>query len=121
MNQKKTNPTDQVMRQRILDCRYYNGEQECPFEGMNACYWDYERIWVTESIPHSEFSDEIDILKKMGVIDELHGEGTPEGILAILYSRFVHWGESNGTRESVCNWIRNGYQQRPTHRQLAED
>jgi hypothetical protein len=120
MNQKKTNPTDQVMRQRILDCRYYNGEQECPFDGLDKCFWDDERIWVTESIPYSEISLDIEILKEKGVIDELQGEGTPDGIIALLYSRLVHWGGDDLSRDNICAFIRGLYQKEPTHRQLEE-
>jgi hypothetical protein len=115
-----SHPTNLVKQQRILDCRYYNGEKECPLKGMEACYWDYERVWVTEDIPQSELSVDIDILKEMGVIEELQGEGTPAGIIAILYSRLQHWGDGNDTKRSICNWIRKGYQQKQTHRQLRK-
>jgi hypothetical protein len=112
-----SHPTNRVKLQRTLDCRYYNGEKECPLDGMKACYWDYERVWVTENI---NLKVEIEQLESMGVIKELHGEGTPIDMLGILYNRYVHWNESNGTLKSVCNWIRSSYQKQPTHRQLRK-
>ena len=29
----------------ILDCRYYNGEEDPP-EGINELMWGYEEAWV---------------------------------------------------------------------------
>jgi hypothetical protein len=113
--------TNRVKHQRILDCRYYNGEDKSPLDDFDACLWDYERVWVTENPPLLNLSYETKELESMGVISELQGEGTPVGMLALLYNRMLHWGNgSRGTQKSVSNWIRENYQKIPTHRQLRK-
>lgn len=38
------------MQELIRCCRYYKGEEQCPYTGNEAMLWLYEMDWVNETI-----------------------------------------------------------------------
>ncbi len=113
----------------ILDCRYYNGEDEA-LESLpkgKELFWDYERVWTSWVLEGSDrlqknidcYSEEYDLPHLLPESD-----GTPLGLKALLFSRYDYWvGYMGGSKEeyvqSFKNWYFNKYVAGTrTHRQL---
>ncbi len=113
----------------ILDCRYYNGEDEVPEslpEG-NAIFWDYERVWTTWILEGCDkLQKKIDYYSKEYDLPNLFPEddGTPLGLKALLFSRYDYWnGFMGGSRDEYAQSFKNWYLEKyvaktKTHRQL---
>ena len=113
----------------ILDCRYYNGEEQEPeslSEGK-AIFWDYERVWVKWVLEgfdrlqkHIEHYTEVYDLPNL--LPET--DGTPLGIKAILFNRYEHWvvymgGSEDDYAQEFKTWYFDKYvANTKTHRQL---
>ena len=106
----------------ILDCRYYNGEEEPP-EGTDSLMWGYEEAWVRmvlEDNPTPKKCIEY-YTKKYDLPHLLPFEeyGTPIGIKAILWSRLDHWSYLPADGELFKSWYHEHYvNNTKTHRQL---
>ena len=113
----------------ILDCRYYNGEEEVPntLPKGKEIFWDYERVWVKwvlEGYPNLQKS--IDHYTEAYNLPNLlpESDGTPLGIKAILFSRYDHWiGYMGGPKEKYAQEFKEWYLSlyvagAKTHRQL---
>ena len=112
----------------LLDCRYYNGEEEVPNtlpEGKEI-FWDYERVWVEWMLEGSDrlqknidyYTEEYDLPNLF-----LESDGTPLGLKALLFSRYDHWiGYMGGSRDKYAQEFKEWYLSRDvagakTHRQ----
>ena len=113
----------------ILDCRYYNGEEEVPntLPKGKEIFWDYERVWVKwvlEGYPNLQKS--IDHYTEAYNLPNLlpESDGTPLGIKAILFNRYDHWiGYMGGPKEKYAQEFKEWYLSlyvagAKTHRQL---
>ena len=113
----------------ILDCRYYNGEDDVPEslpEGKDI-FWDYERVWVKWVLEGSDrvqkyidhFTEEYDLPNLLPEDD-----GTPLGLKALLFNRYDYWvGFMGGSEEGYAQQFKDWYLGRyvagaKTHRQL---
>ena len=102
--------------ERILDCRYYNGEDEAP-QGISVSFWGYEQIWV-ESKYHDNWDYEKEDLKRLGIENFDAEDGTPYSLKCLLFNRYCHWCGLYGGAEAFIKWYREQYQQpRLTNRQ----
>ncbi len=113
----------------ILDCRYYNGEDEVPGslpEGK-AIFWDYEQVWVRWMLEGSDkLQKKIDYFTREYDLPHLLSEddGTPLGLKALLFNRYDYWnGFMGGSREAYAQnfkeWFFDEYiSNTKTHRQL---
>ena len=108
----------------ILDCRYYNGEEEPPetLTEWERLLWNYEKVWVREMLKdESHIQESIDYYTKwydLPSILPFEKDGTPLGIKAILWNRCEHWA-GPGTAESFIRWYQEQYvRNTKTHRQL---
>lgn len=69
----------------IKQCRYYKGEEECPFEVDSLqWYWDMERVYVTND---GKFDGESDYYKRIG------GKNFPGIPFSLLMVMFTSWGK----------------------------
>lgn len=106
----------------ILDCRYYNGEEEPP-EGTDSLMWGYEEAWVRmvlEGNPTPKKCTEY-YTKKYDLPNLLPFEedGTPIGIKAILWNRLDYWSYYPADAETFKSWYQEHYlNNTKTHRQL---
>ena len=115
----------------ILDCRYYNGEDEVPAslpEGKEI-FWDYERVWAGWVLEGNDrlqknidyYTEEYDLPNLLPECD-----GTPLGLKALLFSRYDYWnGYMGGSKEAYAQGFKKWYLEKyvagtKTHRQLLE-
>lgn len=115
----------------LLDCRYYNGEDDVPEslpEGKDI-FWDYERVWVKWVLEGSDrvqryidyFTEEYDLPNLLHEDD-----GTPLGLKALLFNRYDYWvGYMGGSEEEYAQQFKVWYLGRyiagtKTHRQLMD-
>ena len=116
----------------ILDCRYYNGEEEVPNtlpEGKEI-FWDYERVWIKWTLEESDkLQKNIDYYTEVYDLPHLlpDGDGTALGLKALLFSRYDYWvGYRGGSREEYAQqfkeWYLSGYVAgAKTHRQMLHE
>ena len=78
-------------------CRYYKGENECPYkEGNSVLFWGWEKKWIVFSL--SAYSDEqedllgtmIDEYVAVGLRKFNQLDGTPVSLKALLFNRYLH-------------------------------
>lgn len=106
---------DKARQQRILDCRYYNGEEKAP-EDVHGLFWDYERAWANSMYKDNWECEEQD-LRLLGLENFEPYDGTPYGLKCLLFNRYCHWSYGC-TKESFLKWYKEHYQQpRLTNRQ----
>ena len=98
----------------ILDCRYYNGEDEVPEllpEGK-VIFWDYERVWTGWVLEgNNRLQKNIDYYTEEYDLPNLlpESDGTPLGLKALLFSRYDYWnGYMGGSKEAMPKVSRNG-------------
>ena len=109
----------------ILDCRYYNGENEAP-EGVNELMWDYEKVWVKRMLENDPALQKlIDYYTKSYNLPSIlpyEVDGTPLGIKAILWNRLDHWSYYPADAECFKTWYLEQYVARSkTHRQIMNN
>lgn len=82
----------------IQFCRYYKGEEENPYkDGDKAYLWDYERVWVKETLASyknedvSFFSPMLDEYLACGLREFEQMDDTPVTLKALLFNRYCHW------------------------------
>lgn len=89
-----------VRHDRILDCRYYNGEETMPSE-TNSMFWHYEHGWANGE--HENWESEKQEISHIG-LDQWHYEddGTQSDFKCLLFNRYCHWiGMYGGSEEFV--------------------
>ena len=116
----------------ILDCRYYNGEDEVPAslpEGKDI-FWDYERVWTGWALEGNDrlqkyinyFTEEYDLPHLL-----TEDDGTPLGLKALLFNRYDYWvGYMGGSKEEYAQSFKDWYLGKyvagaKTHRQLKDE
>ena len=114
----------------ILDCRYYNGEDEVPDslpEGKSI-FWDYERVWTRWVLEGSDrLQKNIDYYSTEYDLPHLlpESDGTPLGLKALLFSRYEYWncymgGSKDKYAQEFKEWYLDTYVAgTKTHRQLS--
>lgn len=112
-----------LRHERILDCRYYNGEDSAP-EGINQLFWGYECGWVNSLDQNNgeNWKYEEKVLKRLGLENFEPDDGTPYSFKCLLFNRYCHWiGVYNGG-DDFLRWYKEEYQQpRKTNRQRRYD
>lgn len=111
----------------ILDCRYYNGEEDPP-EIVDSLFWGYEEVWVKwmlEGDPHIEKHIKY-YTEQYNLPNLLPEDGTPLGLKAILFSRYDYWSGGYGGGPNYGNdfkkWYLGNYVGKTkTHRQLLNN
>ncbi|MDE6266086.1 MAG: hypothetical protein K2M07_01885 [Muribaculaceae bacterium] len=92
---------------RILDCRYYNGENNPPAE-TNTMFWNYEHLWARGT--DRDWECEKDQLKQLGLWEWLHNnDGTPAALKCLLFNRYCHWIGLYGQPEGFIRWYSENY------------
>ena len=119
-----------TIEELILDCRYYNGEDQPPdtLPGKNEIFWDYERVWIKWILEgDKQLQKNINHYSKVYDLPHLlpDSDGTPLGLKALLFNRYDHWigiypGETREEyAQSFKNWYLDTYvANTKTHRQL---
>ncbi len=113
----------------ILDCRYYNGEDEVPttMSAGNAIFWDYERVWAGWVLEGCDkLQKNIDHYSKVYDLPNLlpENDGTPLGLKALLFSRYEYWNcYMGGSIDRYAQGFKEWYFEQyvagtKTHRQL---
>lgn len=103
-----------LRHERILDCRYYNGEDKCP-ESINEMFWNYEMLWANRE--DWDWTEEKDRFKRMGLEFFENGDGTPFDFKCLLLNRYLHWNLGTDA-DTFSEWYISNYQQpRKTNRQ----
>lgn len=114
----------------ILDCRYYNGEDEAPdtIPTEKQMFWFYEKCWVDFTLRNDEILQEsLDYYGEVYHLPELlpeEADGTPLTLKAILFNRYDHWGgRYDRSHEEYGNEMKEWFIQdyiadTKTHRQL---
>ena len=106
----------------ILDCRYYNGEDEAP-EGIDSLMWGYEEAWVRFVLTNNPtpqkcieyYSNRYDLPNLLPYEEDC----TPLGIKAILWNRLDHWSYYPADADAFKKWYLEKYvANTKTHRQL---
>ena len=104
----------------IKQCRYYKGEDESPFEGIDQdkdLFWWYEESWVNnfkgnyidEEIPQSSY------LAFPSVANANRGElsSIPVSLQQLLFNRYEHWlGGYQSLEDEVASfvaWLKRTY------------
>lgn len=106
---------------RILRCRFYNGEKEFPekkFENFTAenpaSFWDYEQLWV-ERMYKDNWDMEIDEMTRAGIFSKFDKSSTPKTLIALLYNRWRHWGGAFSEAGEFVKWFFERYEIRQTN------
>lgn len=117
----------------ILDCRYYNGEEEAPetIPTEKKMFWFYEQCWVRFILNNdSIIQDSMDYFCSVYHLDTMLPEdedGTPLTLKAILFNRYDHWcGRYSQSHEEYGEQMKEWYLQdyvaeTKTHRQLLKN
>lgn len=113
------NAKEEKKKYLIQECRYYNGEDEDPFdeEPDASTAWRYEQ-WYVENYPKpdekSHFKELVSYYCSI-FGDFESGDGTPVELKALFWNRYEHWISCEP--ESFKEWYRRHYQTRATNRQ----
>ena len=90
----------------LKSCRYYHGEEECPYEEMEGLLWDYERVFVQEAqlgINSEQLLRAFPEYCNSGIdiVDDRHIY-----LKSILLNRYEHW---NDTYDGFVEWYKKWY------------
>lgn len=104
----------------IKKCRYYNGEKELPksLPQEYALMWDYESVWVKCELEQNEMLTMFKEGIKEFHLETKRGDDTPLTLKALLFNRYLHWGEYASIEEELKNfevWYAEHYLQRETN------
>ena len=117
----------------ILDCRYYNGEDDAPetIPVEKRMFWNYERSWIEFVLRNDEIlQDSLDYFTEVYHLPDLLPEdldATPLSLKAILFNRYDHWiGRYSQSHEEYGNQMKEWYLRdyvadTKTHRQLLNN
>lgn len=83
----------------IVKCRYYHGEEECPFvKGLNNDHllWFYEQKWVEYHCPEhiADLQEMVEDYKAYGHGQFQKEDGVPVSLKALLWNRWAKWVSS---------------------------
>lgn len=77
-------------KEAIAFCRYYKGENECPFKDNDKSFlWNYERAWVYDMANNTSLADNIGEYIACGLTDFSDEDGVPLSLKAVLFNRFA--------------------------------
>lgn len=81
-------------------CRYYKGEQSCPFTKQNdRMFWDYERIWCNMQTTHdASMNDIVRDYNLNGFAEFEPYDGVPVSMKALLFNRMTNYMEKSPER-----------------------
>ena len=92
---------------RILACRYYNGESDPPAE-TNSMFWGYECDWVNGKYNNWEW--ERGEIERLGLSDWLYNnDGTDSDLKCLLFNRYCHWIGLYGQTDEFLRWYNDCY------------
>ena len=105
----------------ILDCRYYNGEEDPP-QGTNELMWGYEQAWVRMVLENNPTPHKcLEYYTREFNLPELlpqSQDGTPLTLKAILWNRLDHWSYYPAKADDFISWYQEHYvANTKTHRQ----
>lgn len=105
-----------IRHERILSCRYYNGESQAP-EGIDNMFWGYECGWANGK--HDNWDTEKEDIKRLGLLEWLYkDDGTDPDFKCLLFNRYCHWIGLYGQTDSFLRWYNEQYvKPRLTNRQ----
>ena len=93
-------------------CRYYKGEDKCPFDDKRCRWWEYEKKWVefTTSVYQTNQSNYIlDISIEEYISNNMQdfekSDGVPLSLKALLYNRYYYWNQGGDFKK----WYLNEY------------
>ena len=90
-----TKQHDMKREDAIKLCRYYHGEKECKLkEQTDIMFWEYERVWVHETLKENDtsfFSEMLSLYLVIGLKDFEKFDDTPITLKALLFDRFCKW------------------------------
>ncbi len=106
----------------IKQCRYYKGEEECPFDGIDqdkTSFWSYEEIWVNKFKGNyiDEQMTQSSYLAFPPVAMANRGEfsSVPVSLQQLLLNRYMHWlggyQSLEDDVESFVDWLKSSYLQ----------
>lgn len=104
-----------LLNNLIKQCRYYNGEKECPQiiqEKEMSTIWYYEQIWVEREDLRDEKGFNTEEYIHYGLTDFSPNDGTPISLKALLFNRHTHWCGGYGAESDIKNfkeWYNNSY------------
>ena len=109
--------TESKRKQLILDCRIYDGSENPKFPGY------YEECWIRFHDTHEEYLDAVtQEYISAGLKDFSSDDGTPISLKAVLFNRYIHWGNPYNYEEECQGfkkWYISEYKDiAPTHRQV---
>ena len=89
----------------LNDCKYYKGEEECPYPGtdIKSTYWRLESIWVEEVNDNEILRDEYGFNFTIDFPDDMaHITSIPFYLKATMYDQYRHFG---GSKEGFEDWL----------------
>ena len=109
--------TESKRKQLILDCRIYDGSEDPEFPGY------YEECWIRFHDKDEAYLDAVtQEYISAGLKDFSSDDGTPISLKAVLFNRYIHWGNPYNYEEECQgfkNWYISHYRDKaPTHRQV---
>mgnify|MGYP007101839541 CR=1 FL=1 len=82
-----------TMTKPSLIFRYYKGESENPFDGIDqnkAMLWRYEKTWSIHADKGDGFNESfLDEYTRIGLRDFMDGDGIPRSLKAMLFNRYA--------------------------------
>lgn len=99
------------MNDLVKFCRYYKGEEECPYKDPNErALWFYERAWTFDAAKEAgELAEEIIISYiTRGLASFEYDDGVPLSLKAYLFNCLGKWGGSTeGFKEIYRKYYTN--------------
>lgn len=107
-------------RRLILQCRYYNGEDE-PLDDDNLpeeylTFWNFEKCWVNFNLENAPQIESLNCDTEEFNLENIDDDTTPITLKAVMCNRFMHWVDPYTPREERIkgfeSWYANSYLQR---------
>lgn len=95
-----------MKKQLLKYCRFFKGEEICPFLDEHRSLWEAERNWVDEAIVGSRLLDEYLDGFRRDLPDMANFEVTHPSLKAFLYDRYLHFG---GSKSGFPAWFGRCY------------
>lgn len=99
----------------IKQCRYYKGEERCPFlQAVPSYIWKTECDWVErqlgddkDKIVSDKSANIIALYNSDGLLDFEKKDGVPKSLKASLYLLFQHWNEGFASFDEWRTFYKN--------------
>ena len=105
--------TPQPREYYISKCRYYNGDDSSDIPAEDKLLADYEECWVRSHYKEEDLEYLRECLKDYKAFGLGHfnesSDGVPITLKALLWSRWMHWGDGYGTPTGFIRWFRREY------------